>query len=339
LKRSTLLPAAYLFDQVAGDPAWFPHPVRIIGFAISAGEAALRRPNESRCNQSRPNRSTALEFTSGAALTLAVVGSAYWLTAELIGQARRHAALLGDAIELILGWTCLAVRNLEEEATAVTDALERGDLSLARRRLARIVGRDTDDLDVQEISRALIETVAESASDGIMAPLFYMALGGVPLAMAYKAINTLDSMIGHADAEYFYFGKAAARLDDVANFLPARLTSFCIVAASHLDNQFDPQAAWHTWQLDGATHKSPNAGQPESAMAGALHVELGGNNTYSGELIQAQRIGRTFPPPTPAKAAKAIRLVSRVSLLGLTFGVLLTTLLQTMKAMKARKRA
>jgi adenosylcobinamide-phosphate synthase len=321
LNRSTLLPAAYLLDQIAGDPEEFPHPVRLIGLAISRGETALRHPNQTATS----------ELFSGAALTIAVVGSAYWLTAGLLQFTRRYCSSLGDATELLLGWTCLAARNLEQEARAVTDALQNDDLPLARKRLARIVGRDTEQLDAQEISRAVIETVAESASDGIMAPLFYMALGGVPLAMAYKAINTLDSMIGHADSRYFYFGKAAARLDDAANYIPARLTALSLIAASHLIVPSDAQAAWQTWQRDGSKHKSPNAGQPESAMAGALHVSLGGDNTYSGELIPAQRMGQEFPSARPSKAVQAVRLVSIASLVGLTLGVLLTALAQPRK--------
>jgi adenosylcobinamide-phosphate synthase len=206
----------------------------------------------------------------------------------------------------------------------VTRALQADDLPFARTRLARIVGRDTENLDSQDISRAVIETVAESGSDGIVAPMFYMALGGVPLAMAYKAVNTLDSMIGHSDSRYFYFGKAAARLDDAANYLPSRITAGAIVAAAKATTQADSQAAWRNWQRDGSKHKSPNAGQPESAMAGALHVALGGDNTYSGELISAQRIGAEFPSPTPSKAVCAIRLVSAASLISLGLGVLLT---------------
>ncbi|WP_213804259.1 adenosylcobinamide-phosphate synthase CbiB [Granulicella sp. dw_53] len=321
MNRSALLPAVYLVDQIAGDPEWFPHPVRLIGLAISKGEIVLRRPNQT----------DASELASGTALTLAIVGATYWLTAEMIRQTSRRSSLLGDATELFLGWTCLAARNLEEEAAAVLEALEGDDLTLARRQLARIVGRDTGQLDAQEMSRAVIETVAESASDGILSPLFFMALGGVPLAMAYKAANTLDSMIGHADTKYFYFGKAAARLDDVANFLPSRLTALAIVTASFFVSPSDPQAAWRTWRRDGTKHKSPNAGQPESAMAGALHVRLGGDNTYNGELIPAQPMGAEFPSAVPAKAAQAIRVLSMASLFGVALGVLITSLVQTRK--------
>jgi len=318
VNRSVLLPAAYLIDHLAGDPEWFPHPVRLIGAAISSGDSQLRRPSQS----------SSLELLSGTGLTLAIVGSSYLITATIIRFAQRCFPILGNTVELALAWTCLAARNLEQEATAVTCALQSGDLPHARARLSRIVGRDTETLDSRDISRAVIETVAESASDGIMAPLFYMALGGVPLAMAYKAVNTLDSMIGHTDSNYFYFGKAAARLDDAANYLPSRISALAIVAAAELLNHTDPQAAWRTWRRDGSKHKSPNAGQPESAMAGALHVALGGDNTYAGEIIQAQHIGTEFAPPTPSKAIQAIRLVSAASLIGLGIGVALTCLVQ-----------
>jgi adenosylcobinamide-phosphate synthase len=314
LNRTLLLPAAWLLDQIAGDPEWIPHPVRLMGLAITRGESAMRSKDQS-------NRT---ELISGAALTIALVASSYYLSRQAIRFANRQSPALGDAIELLLGWTCLAARSLEQEATSVTYAVGVGDLTLARTRLARIVGRDTEHLDAEEINRAVIETLAESASDGIISPLFYMALGGVPLAMAYKAVNTLDSMIGHADARYFYFGKAAARLDDAANFIPARLTAVGIVGASHCVDEGSPQAAWRTWQRDGGKHKSPNAGQPESAMAGAVHARLGGDNMYEGEIVQSQHIGREFPPPSLTQTKKAIRLVSLVALLGLAGGILLS---------------
>jgi adenosylcobinamide-phosphate synthase len=319
MNRSLLLPAAYALDQLAGDPEWFPHPVRLIGFAISRGETWLRRPNQS----------SLYEFAAGTALTLAIVGSTYWLSAGIIRKAGQYSSSLGTATEVILGWTCLAARNLEDEAHSVVAALESGNLGYARHRVARIVGRDTDRLDTQEVSRAVIETVAESASDGIVSPLFYMALGGVPLAMAYKAVNTLDSMIGHADKRYFHFGKAAARLDDAANYLTSRLTALTIVAASRFVSNSSSRAAWRTWRRDGSRHKSPNAGQPESAMAGALQVALGGPNTYAGEVIATPQMGAEFPSATPAKAVQAIRLVSATSFLALVVCVVLSTAFQT----------
>jgi adenosylcobinamide-phosphate synthase len=317
MNRCLLLPAVYLADRVAGDPEWLPHPVRLKGRAIARGETLLRRPGQSEVS----------ELLAGTALTATLVTASYLLTRLTIRAAYRRSKPLGELVEIGLGWTCLAARNLHEEASVVLAALDGEDISLARRRLARIVGRDTEHLDIQQISRAVIETLAESASDGVVAPLFYMSLGGVPLAMAYKAVNTLDSMIGHADARYYYFGKAAARLDDGANYLPARLTAVAIVAVSWL-SKANARDAWKAWLEDGSRHKSPNAGQPESAMAGALGVQLGGGNFYRGELIPAEPIGKQFPAPHPQDARKAIGIVSAVALLGLGAGVLLSALVR-----------
>lgn len=179
MRRTYLLPAAYLLDQLAGDPEWFPHPVRIIGQAINSGERALRTPTDTPTH----------EFARGVALTVGVVAATYFASRTAIRLAYWQSSGLGNATELLLAWTCLAARNLSHEARAVSMALDRTDLVLARQRLARVVGRDTEHLDSQEISRALIETLAESASDGVVAPIIYLAVGGVPLAMAYKAIN------------------------------------------------------------------------------------------------------------------------------------------------------
>jgi adenosylcobinamide-phosphate synthase len=313
MRRTSVLPAAYLLDLALGDPDWLPHPVRLIGLGTTCGENALRRREQTRVG----------ELVSGAALTFTVVATSYYLTAKVLRHAHQISGPLGDTIEVLLGWTCLAARSLQQETTSVTDALESGDIAFARTRLARIVGRDTQHLDEGEISRAVIETVAESASDGIIAPLFYMAIGGVPLAMAYKAVNTLDSMSGHADKRHFYFGKVAARLDDAANYLPSRFTALIIAAASNLLPEGDSRAAWQTWRRDGTKHKSPNAGQPESAVAGALHVQLGGDNTYAGERVTGQRMGQEFPTANLLQARRAIRLVGFVSLLGLAAGILL----------------
>ncbi|WP_263382092.1 adenosylcobinamide-phosphate synthase CbiB [Granulicella arctica] len=312
MKRHLLLPAVYLIDVLAGDPESLPHPVRLIGKAVTNGESLLRSPGQS----------DGLEFVSGMVLTIALVSSAYCVTDGLIEFIYRRSKTSGIIAELCLGWTCLAARSLDQEAGRVLGSLTDDDLKSARLNLARIVGRDTGDLNEREISRAVIETLAESASDGVIAPIFYMSLGGVPLAMAYKAINTLDSMIGHADERYVYFGKFAARLDDVANFVPSRLTALGIIAASTMSASADANAALRTWRRDGSRHKSPNAGQPESAMSGALQVQLGGNNTYTGELIPAPIIGFEFSGATPAKAMQARHLVSLVCALGIAAGAL-----------------
>jgi adenosylcobinamide-phosphate synthase len=321
VNRSYLLPAAYLADQIAGDPEWLPHPVRLMGLAIAKGETLLRKPDQS--NES--------DFVAGAALCATVVATSYLLTRLIIAETYRCSKLLGMITEIALGWTCLAARNLRDEASDVLAALDAEDISAARQRLARIVGRDTRTLDVQEISRAVIETLAESASDGIIAPLFYMSMGGVPLAMAYKAVNTLDSMIGHTDDRYFYFGKAAARLDDAANFLPARITALAIVGVSKVSKTKTCDAK-KIWLRDGNKHKSPNAGHPESAISGALGVRLAGGNFYAGEFVSADPIGVEFPKPQARDARKAIRITSIVGLFGLGAGVLLGALLRSKRS-------
>ena len=259
---------------------------------------------QNRCLR-RPGQSAGDELLAGAALTAGLVGASYLGTAKAIEIAYRISTVTGMATEILLGWTCIASRNLVDESLAVIRALEQEDLARARQRLSRIVGRDTQSLSETEINRAVIETLAESACDGIVAPLFYMAIGGVPMAMAYKAVNTLDSMIGHADKQYFYFGKTAARLDDVANYLPSRLTALALATAAGMGSATSATSALRIWRRDGGKHKSPNAGQPESAMAGALQVRLGGDNTYAGEHIAAPLLGAEFERPKlhHAKAA------------------------------------
>jgi adenosylcobinamide-phosphate synthase len=306
MSRRKVLAMACLFDWIAGDPEWFPHPVRLIGNGVEMGERILRKPGQT----------PAFELAAGGALTFGMVAATYLGTAKSIAWMNRRSRVLGFATETMLAWTCLASRSLHDEASAVIAALEADNIALARQRLARIVGRDTQHLDPPEISRAVIETVAESGSDGVIAPLFCLAIGGVPLAMAYKAINTLDSMIGHADERYLYFGKVAAHLDDVANFLPARLTAFWITAAAAVMEGASFANALETWLRDGMKHKSPNAGQPESAMAGALQVRLGGENFYDGKPVAAPLIGERFPRPSAQKAEQAIRIVAAVSVLG-----------------------
>jgi adenosylcobinamide-phosphate synthase len=318
VNRVYLLPSASLLDYLVGDPEWFPHPVRLMGVAVTRGETILRRPDDSPVQ----------EFVAGAALTAGVVVASYWLTRSAVRLAHRHSRLLGCSTEIFLAWTCLAARNLQQEAQSVSEALERDDLLEARKRLARIVGRDTHALDASEISRALIETLAESASDGIVAPILYLAAGGVPLAMAYKAVNTLDSMIGHRDQRYLFFGKAAARLDDAANFLPSRITALATIAASSLSRYADPHAAWDLWLRDRGKHKSPNAGQAEASMSGALGVRLGGENHYGGELISAPQMGPEFPSANPVKARQAIRLTAVVAAIGLAVGILFAAVTQ-----------
>jgi adenosylcobinamide-phosphate synthase len=308
-----VLAAAYLFDWIAGDPEWLPHPVRLIGKGIEEGERLLRRPGQA----------ASTEIVAGGALTFGLAAATYVGTRKTIAWMHCLGDMPGFVGETLLAWTCLASRSLHDESSAVIASLEDDDIVLARRRLARIVGRDTQHLDRQEISRAVIETVAESCSDGVIAPLFYMAIGGVPLAMAYKTINTLDSMIGHRDDRYLYFGKVAARLDDVANFLPSRLTALGITVTAAIVESASYATALDTWLTDGMKHKSPNAGQPESAMSGALKVRLGGENSYDGKPMSTPLIGERFSRPSMQEAKRAIQIAATVSALGVVTALLL----------------
>jgi adenosylcobinamide-phosphate synthase len=292
---TTRFAAAYALDLLAGDPEALPHPVRFIGAAITAGEGRLRRPS-----------SPGVEILRGGVLTASVV-VATWVAARALIRVG------GAPAEVLLGWTALATRNLLDESAAVLDALDAGDLPLARRRVSRVVGRDTDALDESEIARAVIETLAESLCDGIVAPLLYLAAGGAPLAPAFQAANTLDSMIGHREPPYLYFGRVAARLDDAAAFVPARVAALAIVAGAALTNR-DARRAWSVWQRDGGLHPSPNAGQTEAAMAGALGVRLGGMNYYEGEPSPKQVLGSEGRAASTADARSAMRIVAVASL-------------------------
>ncbi|HWF10449.1 MAG TPA: adenosylcobinamide-phosphate synthase CbiB [Bryobacteraceae bacterium] len=290
---------AYGLDLLVGDPEWFPHPVRGFGLLIRAGENLLR------------------PLTSGAASEMAA-GTALTISVAAIGWASGRPK--NSAWQVLLVWTALATRSLLDEARAVIRALEAGDLDLARRRLSRIVGRDTANLDETGISRAVVETLAESACDGIVAPLFWLATGGVPAAMAYKAINTLDSMIGHREPPYLYFGRAAARVDDAVNFLPARLTALAITAAARLQ-RLDTAGALRIWLRDGDRHASPNAGQSEAAMAGALGVQLCGASLYDGLRHDAPLLHAEGRPASLKDTKAALSLIALVS--GIAFGVVL----------------
>jgi adenosylcobinamide-phosphate synthase len=305
--------AAYVLDLVSGDPPTLPHPVRLIGLAIEHGEKLLRpRPSP-----------PAADFARGAVLTSAIVFGTTAVSYLLLRLVCHYSHPACYAISVYLASTTIATRCLIDEALAVRRLLKLGDLEAARLHLGRIVGRDTMHLEESEIVRATVETLAESTCDGIVAPIVYLALGGVPAAMAYKAINTLDSMIGHNDECYRYFGKCAARLDDIANLLPARITAVLITVAAIVRRE-DWRGAWRTWQRDAGKHSSPNAGRPEAAMAGALGVRLGGVNYYAGEIHVAAFLGESRRPLEARTIERALGVVGVVS-----FGIFVCSLAWT----------
>lgn len=315
MDRKSLLAASYALDWLIGDPEWMPHPVRGMGWAIASGERILRKLGSGKRR----------ELAAGGLLAATVPLASALAARRILRAVHTRQRSLGWVVEVWLAATCLAMRNLLDEAAHVLRALDAGDLVLARRQLARIVGRDTDSLNETEICRAVIETLAESFSDGIIAPLFYLALGGVPAGIAYKAVNTLDSMIGHRDAKYLWFGRGAARLDDVANWIPARASAILIcVAARIVCGPGSGFRAARIWLRDGSLHDSPNAGQVESAMAGALGVRLGGSNCYDGECIESPVLGNEFYEPHRSAVGRALKVVAVASLLGVAAVWLLT---------------
>lgn len=305
---------AAVLDVVAGDPRWMPHPVRGMGVVISWFDSQVR--TVCRSDQS-------LQI-AGACLALGLPVAIYAAATWLIAQAAMVSPLLGQLVSIGLAYTTLAGRDLFDHVQAVSRELQQGNLAGAREAVARIVGRDSAMLTEPEVVRATVETIAESTADGIIAPLVYLSLGGAPLALAYKAVNTLDSMVGHHDERYEHFGWASARLDDVMNWVPARLTGGFIALASGLAT-----AEWHrvhdSWSIldrDGGKHLSPNSGIPEAAMAGALGVQLGGLNYYDGVAHDGELIGDDTTALTIAHVDQATRIMVVAAGLGLFFALL-----------------
>jgi len=256
-------------------------------------------------------------------LAVALPAGAYAAGALLIWFGSALGPLWGSAVTVLLAWTTLAARDLIDHVVSVQRALQSVSLMEARSAVAKIVGRDTEEMGESDIVRATVETIAESTADGIMAPLFYLAIGGAPLALAYKAISTLDSMIGHLDDRYRWFGWASARLDDVANFLPARITACLLVLSVGIASRSWPatQRAWKVLLRDGRRHPSPNSGCPEAAMAGALGVQLGGTNCYDGLPIERPCLGDPDQFLTRAHIGRALTLMLWTSLLGVLLGM------------------
>ena len=306
----------FVLDALFGDPAWLPHPVVFMGKAIARLEGFLRP---------RLPKTPKGEVLGGAIVAFCLpVGTLLFAGAVCRGAARLHP-LLGLAVQMFWCAQALAARGLVQESTNVYKELVKPDLPAARRAVSRIVGRDTAALTAEGVTKAAVETVAENASDGVIAPLFYMLLGGAPLALTYKAINTMDSMLGYKNQKYLYFGRAAARLDDVANYLPSRLAGLLWVAAAALTGS-SARGAWKIWRRDRRNHASPNSAQTESACAGALGVQLAGPAYYFGEYYDKPTIGDALRPVEPKDILRADRMMYAESLLALALGIALRLL-------------
>ena len=300
-------------DLLLADPAWMPHPVVGMGRAIAALEKRLRRLFPA---------TPAGERAAGRVLAAALPLGTFALAAGALALAYRLHPAAGFALETLWCWQALALRGLADESGKVYAQLAKGDLPAARRAVSRIVGRDTGSLTAAGVTKAAVETVAENFSDGVAAPLFYLLIGGAPLGLAYKAVNTMDSMVGYKNKRYIDFGRAAAHLDDAANFLPARLAALLWIAAAGLAG-FDAKNAWRIWRRDRFCHASPNSAQTESACAGALGVRLAGPAFYFGEYYDKPTIGDGSRPVEPADILRANRMLYLAGFLALGLGLAL----------------
>ena len=265
---------AYVLDLIFGDPQNVVHPVQVIGKIISAGEKVLLRKK--------------YKFLAGAVLNIFTVSITYTLM-YLISKSVKISVFF-MIIEIYLMYTIFSINSLAREGNRVYRILKEGDIEKARKDLSYLVSRDTETMDEKMIIRSTMETISENTVDGIVAPMFYMFLGGMPLAMAYKAINTLDSMVGYKNEKYMDFGKFSAKVDDVANFIPARITGILIVLASMILG-YDYKNSLKIFLRDRKNHSSPNSAHSEASVAGALGVQFGGKVSYFGKEIDKPTIG------------------------------------------------
>ncbi|WP_312972265.1 adenosylcobinamide-phosphate synthase CbiB [Atlantibacter sp.] len=298
--------AAWLLDCWLGDPQHWPHPVRVIGNFINRVQRAVRRVCRSELSLK----------LGGALLWLTVVGATWAAAWGVLALAYGLHAWLGVALEIWMIYTLLAGRCLGDAAREVEKPLRAGDLAQSREKLSWIVGRDTSQLQPPQITRAVVETVAENSVDGVIAPLFFLLLGGAPLAMAYKAVNTLDSMVGYKHQKYRAIGMVSARMDDIANFIPARISWLLLALAAKLCGK-DYRSALRIGWRDRRNHSSPNCAWPEATIAGALGIRLGGPNDYFGERVEKPWIGDATRDVSVDDIPATIRLMHVASLLAL----------------------
>ena len=303
----------FVLDAVFGDPAWLPHPVVLMGKCISKLEKALR---------ARFPKTQQGELLAGAVLAFCLPVGTFLITSAVCLLAAKISPWLGLAVQMFWCGQALAAKGLVQESRNVYGELVKPDLPAARKAVSRIVGRDTENLTAEGVTKAAVETVAENASDGVIAPLLYMLLGGAPLALTYKAVNTMDSMVGYKNETYLYFGRAAAKLDDVANYIPSRLAALLWVAAAALTGS-DAKGAWRIWRRDRRNHASPNSAQTESACAGALGVQLAGPAYYFGEYYPKPTIGDALRPIEPQDILRADRMMYAASVLALVLGLVI----------------
>lgn len=274
----------FILDLFLGDPYWLPHPIRLIGGLISQVEKMLRQEGEAKDPEQEKRR--------GVWLVAAVVGATAGVSALILGTAYGVSPVAGCIVETIMTYQILAAKCLKVESMKVYTSLKEQDLDKARKAVSMIVGRDTACLDETGVAKAAIETVAENTSDGVIAPLLYTALGGPVLGFCYKAINTMDSMVGYKNDNYLYFGRAAAKLDDMVNYLPARISAYSMIAsAGILGKSYSFSEALRIYKRDRYNHASPNSAHTEAVCAGALRIQLAGDASYFGKIVKKPFIG------------------------------------------------
>ena len=303
--------AGFLMDLLLGDPYWLPHPIRLIRNWISFLEKRLLG-SKTEEKHTTPEQ----EQRRGMLLVLAVLSSTVFVTAVLLLGAYRLHPYLGVVIESIMTYQILATKCLKVESMKVYQELKKGDIAASRKAVSMIVGRDTECLDETGVAKAAIETVAENTSDGVIAPMIFTAIGGPILGFFYKAVNTMDSMVGYKNEKYQYFGSAAAKFDDVVNYIPARLSAWLMILASAITHM-DWKNAKKIFLRDRYNHKSPNSAQTESVMAGALDVQLAGDAWYFGKLCKKPTIGDAIREIEPEDIRRSHTLLYMTAVLAL----------------------
>ena len=281
--------AGFVLDLLIGDPHFIPHPVRLIGSLISFLDKRLNCDAKYNISEKKLNL---IKYKRGMLLVFTVIFATFTMSVIIIVAAYSINLYAGVIAEAVMTWQILATKCLRVESMRVYDALRTDGVDAGRRAVSMIVGRDTSVLDAAGVTRAAVETIAENTSDGVIAPMLYTAIGGPVLGFVYKAVNTMDSMIGYKNDKYMYFGRFAARLDDVVNFIPARISAYMMIVAAFIGGrQFDGRNAYRIFKRDRFNHASPNSAQTESVCAGALRVRLAGDAVYFGKLVKKKYIG------------------------------------------------
>ena len=306
--------AGFILDQIFGDPYFLPHPIRGIGWLIATIEKKLRQGNAQVASQEISPERAATERRQGRMLVIFVLLLTGMLTTLLLFGAYAIHPYLGLAVEAVMTYQILAARCLQVESEKVRKQLTAGSLEGARRAVSMIVGRDTQQLTAEGVAKAAVETVAENTSDGVIAPMLYTALGGPALGFLYKAVNTMDSMIGYKNEKYLHFGRAAAKLDDVVNYLPARISALLMIGTALISGKdYSGKQAWKIWRRDNRKHASPNSAQTESVCAGALGVQLAGDASYFGKIVKKPYIGDSTRAVEPEDIRRTNRLMNRTA--------------------------